>query len=672
MTCNGRALPLHPTGTNGECGRRRPLSRLAAAVGAAPDDSGPRAADLRHRRHLDAPLGRRLPVSCDASRRAELRSVSGQQLRSREPPAGAFLAAGAHARRDRRRAGRRATPRVSVSRSTCARCASTTRRRALTGTSHVPHGADGWRRSCYGATRAPAGHFDELLDERRALRPAWEAFAAHAGELVRRAADPRAGARRSADPRERRHLQRLRGVRRAARVRGRSTCCRSSCRRAEWDSARRRPAPARAAAERAWPPICTARASADRAAGAAVAGLRSIPGFLRACHGVRPAGGMFLHLVAFDLARGPDGQWVVLDTRTQAPSGAGYALENRATISRLFPDAFRALRVQALGPFFQALQSTMLDRAPVDDGETPHVVLLTPGPYNETYFEHAYLAKQLGFPLVEGGDLTVRHDRVFLKTVAGLRPVHAILRRLDDDYCDPLELRADSTLGVPGPGAGVARRTRARRQRLRHGRARIAGAARFLPRLRRLLGETLDPPSPAAWCGEPSAAEIASRRRRDQAASRRCRRRVLAVVDATRGLGRLTPIATSSRNFCRCRMPGLARRALASRALMLRVFLVRRPRRLPHDAGGWPGSPATTPHRVGPARRRQQGHLGAVGRAARCRRRPSSTVGRARDERRRRRRRDVEPGGRASVLARALRRAQRELRAAAARGARRA
>jgi uncharacterized circularly permuted ATP-grasp superfamily protein/uncharacterized alpha-E superfamily protein len=173
------------------------------------------------------------------------------------------------------------------------------------------------------------------------------------------------------------------------------------------------------------------------------------PGYLRACHGVAPHAGVFLHLIAFDLARDPSGEWRVVNTRAQAPSGAGYALENRATIPRVFPRAFRDLHVCPLTPFFDGFRESITSTAPCDHG-SPHIVLLTPGPYNETYFEHAYLAKHLGFSLVEGADLTVRGDRVFLKTISGLRPVHAILRRLDDDYCDPLELRADSTLGVPG------------------------------------------------------------------------------------------------------------------------------------------------------------------------------------------------------------------------------
>ena len=218
---------------------------------------------------------------------------------------------------------------------------------------------------------------------------------------------------------------------------------------------------------------------------------------------MHPPGGVFLHLVAFDLARGGDGCWRVIGTRTQAPSGAGYALENRMSVARLFPHAFRALRVQGITAFFQTLQQTLLADAPAD-GDTPHVVLLTPGPYNETYFEHVYLAKQLGFPLVESGDLTVRHDRVFLKTVSGLRRVHAILRRTDDDYCDPLELRADSTLGVPGLLQACRAGTVLVANAFGTGVLESPGLHAFLPSAcERLLGEPLDTTSLATiWCGD--------------------------------------------------------------------------------------------------------------------------------------------------------------------------
>jgi uncharacterized circularly permuted ATP-grasp superfamily protein/uncharacterized alpha-E superfamily protein len=222
-------------------------------------------------------------------------------------------------------------------------------------------------------------------------------------------------------------------------------------------------------------------------------------GFLRPAHGVMPPAGIFLHLLAFDLGRGPDGVWRVLATRTQAPSGAGYALENRLTVSQLFPDAFRDLRVRRLAPFFRALQEALLSHAPTD-GSTPHVVLLTPGLYNETYFEHAYLSRYLGFTLAEGADLTVRDDCVYLKTVGGLQRVHVILRRVDDNFCDPLELRADSALGVPGLV-----------QAWRTGNILVANAfgtsvlespalAPFLPAAcLTLFGQPLEVPSPQSW-----------------------------------------------------------------------------------------------------------------------------------------------------------------------------
>ncbi|MGC4081881.1 MAG: circularly permuted type 2 ATP-grasp protein [Vicinamibacterales bacterium] len=237
------------------------------------------------------------------------------------------------------------------------------------------------------------------------------------------------------------------------------------------------------------------------------------PGFLRACHGVRPAGGTFLNLAAFDLARGGDGRWRVVAQRTQAPSGLGYALENRAVVSRVFPDGYRALTVQPLSPFFHLLRETLTALAPVGGG-APNIVLLTPGPYSETYFEHAYLARQLGFPLVEGSDLTVRHDRAFLKTVSGLRPVHAILRRLDDDFCDPVELRADSALGVPG----LVQAWRAGNVLVANsfglGVLESSALFGFLPAIcQQMLGEPLEMPSLATWwCGE--AAAVADARQR--------------------------------------------------------------------------------------------------------------------------------------------------------------
>jgi len=233
-------------------------------------------------------------------------------------------------------------------------------------------------------------------------------------------------------------------------------------------------------------------------------------GFLWPCKGIQPIGDTYLHLYAADLARSPDGQWWVIADRTQSPSGAGYALENRLLVSRAFPDLFRDLQVQTLAGFFRGLQRSLGSQAP-SDGEPPLTVLLTPGPFNETYFEHVYLARYLGFPLVEGQDLTVRNDTVYLKTVSGLKRVHAILRRLDDDFCDPVELRADSALGIPGLLSAVRAGRVLVANALGSGLLESAALPGFLPGIsRHLLGEELAMPSVATWwCGEePALAEV--------------------------------------------------------------------------------------------------------------------------------------------------------------------
>lgn len=178
------------------------------------------------------------------------------------------------------------------------------------------------------------------------------------------------------------------------------------------------------------------------------------PQFLRPVHGVAVPGGTRLHVYACELVRLADGRWRVAADLTQAPPGAGYALENRIVLSRALPEPFREMRVQRLAGFFLRLRQQLLSLAS-RNRDNPRVVLLTPGPYSETYFEHAYLAQYLGISLVQGDDLAVRDDRVFLKTLGGLMPVDVVLRRLADDFCDPLELRNDSTLGVLGMAGAV-------------------------------------------------------------------------------------------------------------------------------------------------------------------------------------------------------------------------
>ena len=229
------------------------------------------------------------------------------------------------------------------------------------------------------------------------------------------------------------------------------------------------------------------------------------PNFLWPAHGLVPHDRQWLHIYAADLARAPDGRWWVLADRTQAPSGAGYALENREIIEQVLPEAARDLDVRRLGGFFGGLRERLMERA--DAGEHPLAVVLTPGPFNETYFEHAYLARQLGIPLVEGSDLTVRGDTVYLKTLAGLRRVHGILRRLDDDFCDPLELRSDSALGVPGLLGAVRAGRVTLGNALGTGVLESAAWLGFLPGVAdRLLGERLVLPSLASWwCGEAPA-----------------------------------------------------------------------------------------------------------------------------------------------------------------------
>jgi len=247
-------------------------------------------------------------------------------------------------------------------------------------------------------------------------------------------------------------------------------------------------------------------------------------GFLPSCVGIPHYDNIALHNYAVDIARSPDGQWWVVSDRTQSPTGAGYALENRTIISSVFPEMFRDLNIERLSGFFASMRDslahwghrvaqnqaqTVPGIAPLSQGEPPLVVILTPGPYNETYHEQSFLAGYLGYPLVQGSDLTVRNGVVWLKTIAGLKPVHAILRRIDDDYCDPLELNAESLLGV----AGLT-------QAARLGNVLIANALGanllqsgallgFLPNLcQSLLGESLRMPSVATWwCGEPAALE---------------------------------------------------------------------------------------------------------------------------------------------------------------------
>ncbi|HLK81608.1 MAG TPA: circularly permuted type 2 ATP-grasp protein [Xanthobacteraceae bacterium] len=237
-----------------------------------------------------------------------------------------------------------------------------------------------------------------------------------------------------------------------------------------------------------------------RLPGAFVAGS---PEFLRPIVGVPPPGGAHLRIYAVDLGRGPDGRWWVLRDCTQAPSGAGFALENRLALRQSIPDIYRDLCVLRHAPFFQTLQAELTRLRRQDDSR---VCVLTPGPMNETYFEHAYLARYLGFLLVEGEDLTVRDNGVFIRTVSGLKRTEVLLRRLDADFSDPLELNAHSRLGVPGLVQAVRDGKVVMANGLGSGIAEARAMLAFLPALCEAInGRALAMPNVATWwLGDPA------------------------------------------------------------------------------------------------------------------------------------------------------------------------
>lgn len=228
----------------------------------------------------------------------------------------------------------------------------------------------------------------------------------------------------------------------------------------------------------------------------------SHPGFLRQCHGIRLPGAHNLIFHAVDVVRGGDGQFVAIGDRTQAPSGTGYVLENRIAVSRVLPSLFRTSHVRRLSGFFHALRHTLASLAS-HKTDTPRIVVLTPGAYSSTYFEHAYLANYLGFQLVQGGDLTVRNGRVWLKSLNGLSEVDVILRRMDDAYCDQTELRADSRLGVPGLLEVVRNGNVVLANPLGSGVLEAPALLAFLADISQyLLGEPLSIPTVQTWwCG---------------------------------------------------------------------------------------------------------------------------------------------------------------------------
>jgi uncharacterized circularly permuted ATP-grasp superfamily protein len=173
------------------------------------------------------------------------------------------------------------------------------------------------------------------------------------------------------------------------------------------------------------------------------------PHFARAVHGIRPPGGVYCHVAGCDLVRDSDGSWRVIEDNVRIPSGISYVLENRAAMARLVPELFASYRVRPVDHYPQLLLGALRSVAPSAESEAT-VVVWTPGPLNSAYFEHAFLARQMGVELVEASDLVVRDDVLYMRTTRGLERVHAVYRRIDDDFVDPLEFMPDSMLGVPG------------------------------------------------------------------------------------------------------------------------------------------------------------------------------------------------------------------------------
>lgn len=231
------------------------------------------------------------------------------------------------------------------------------------------------------------------------------------------------------------------------------------------------------------------------------------PHFLRPCVGLGRPRDLMLHTYAVDLARSPDGQWWVLRDRLDAPSGLGYSLQNRILTRQVLPQVFHSAPVERLYEFLRGFRLSLEQLSPARHGEEPRVVFLSPGPANEAYFEHAYLARYLGYPLVEGADLTTRDRQVFLRTVGGLRRVDAIIRRVDSAFCDPLELHAHSLLGVPGLVHAAHGQRVALANQLGSGALESTALLAFLePLCREVLGEPLHLPSVATWwCGHDKA-----------------------------------------------------------------------------------------------------------------------------------------------------------------------
>ncbi|WP_290686775.1 MULTISPECIES: circularly permuted type 2 ATP-grasp protein [unclassified Haematobacter] len=320
------------------------------------------------------------------------------------------------------------------------------------------------------------------------------------------------------------------------------------------------------------------------------------PEWLRPLVGVTPKSGDFLHFLAFDLGRGPNGDWWVLSDRAQAPSGAGFALENRIATGRAFPDAIAEQNVHRLAGFFRAFRDRLMD---LRGGEEERIGILTPGPMSETYFEHAFIARYLGFSLLEGDDLTVRDGALLIRTVAGLRPISVLWRRMDAAWTDPMELNEASRLGTPGLIGAIRAGNLAMVNALGSGVVEMRALLAFLPRIAEAMtGAPLLLPNIATWwCGQAAERDHVRRHADEMTISPALSNRLffdLEAEAAVAGRFRGTPPAPSLDDWIMAgsgdlvgqeavhlsTMPALVEGRLVPRPYSLRVYLAR-------TAEGW-------------------------------------------------------------------------------------
>lgn len=320
------------------------------------------------------------------------------------------------------------------------------------------------------------------------------------------------------------------------------------------------------------------------------------PEWLRPMVGIAPRSGHYLHFLAFEIGRGPDGKWWVLADRAQAPSGAGFALENRVATSRAFADVYQGLNVHRLAGFFRLFRDALLDLRPDPSGRA---AILTPGPLNETYYEHAWIARYLGFTLVQGEDLVVSHGRLMVRTVSGLMPIDVLWRRLDAGYADPIELNPASRIGTPGLVSALRGQGLTMVNALGSGILETRALMAFMPNLAlRLLGTDLLMPNIATWwCGgaaerarvlaDPSGLVLSSAlgtglpfdRQEDPVLAARLDAGELADILARQGADHVAQEVVSLSTT-----PALVKGRLEPRPLSLRVFLAR-------TAAGWQAMP---------------------------------------------------------------------------------